>query len=143
MKLACKSALALAALLAGTGTALAESPLGQWNITFFNEPTLTPTGDVDLCFKADHTWYLVGDGFKGSWFGEGDEFRWYGTGGDAVAGHDHFIRRTLMSGVFDEFDLATGTTTTPPANTLLQRVKLTCDPPPPAGSHTGTGKFLR
>src|SRR4051794_6785938 len=152
MKLACRSALTLAALLAGTGAALAEaspeSPVGQWNVTLYGEPSLAPAGSFPVCFKADHTWYDPDFPVRGSWFGEGDELRWYGTaapGSDsfAIANHDHFIRKNFMTGVFDEFDLTTGTGLGPPANEILQRTTLTCDPPPTAGSHTGTGKFLR
>ncbi len=142
MKLACKAALALATLLAGTGTALAEespeSPVGQWKDTSYGEPSLSQSASNNVCFKADHTWYSPDTPpYKGSWFGEGDELRWYGTGGpgsSAIANHNHFIRKTLMTGVIDEFDLVTGRTFAPPANEILQRVKLTCDPPPAAGS---------
>src|SRR4051794_27054224 len=140
MRLACKSVLTLAALLAGTGTALAAvSPVGQWTLTGYGEPSLTSLGSFAVCFKADHTWYSPdNNGLKGSWFGEGEELRWYGTGGPgsfAIATHDHFVRKPLMSGVLDAFDPATGQTFPPPANTPPQRVKLTCAPPPPAAAH--------
>jgi hypothetical protein len=96
MKLAGKSALTLTALLAGTSAALAESPLGQWNITFFNEPSLSPSGSNDVCFKADHTWYSPSSpSYKGSWFGEGDELRWYGTGSTAITTTTTSSARTL------------------------------------------------
>jgi hypothetical protein len=50
-----------------------------------------------------------------------------------------------MTGVFDEFNTTTGQTIPSPANTTIQRVKLTCDPPssPPPGAQTGARKTFR
>jgi hypothetical protein len=82
MKLRHKLALTLATLLAGTNAAMAASPVGLWDVQFFNEPVTAFGTDQGICFEADGTWFSTTfSGWHGTWFQKGDRVRWVGTTG--------------------------------------------------------------
>jgi hypothetical protein len=131
MRLACRAALPLVLFLAGTGAALAESPVGFWTDRVFLEPALSLGATQKVCFKADHTWYsTTASSFRGGWFNEGDSLRWYGPGGfTAIANADRFITKRLITGTFDEFRLSSGKTFNS-GTSVLTFTSATCPPPP-------------
>jgi hypothetical protein len=86
--------------------AMAASPVGQWNITFFLEPGLVQGATQDVCYKADGTWFSTTfSNWNGDWFQNGDRIRWYGKTGAplATAEFGQFIKNTSFGGEFAHF----------------------------------------
>jgi hypothetical protein len=93
MNLRHKIALTLATLLVGTNAAMAASPVGLWDVQFFNEPAIAFGTDQGICFEADGTWFSTTfSGWQGTWFQKGDRVRWVGTTG------------AFLTSAFGEFD---------------------------------------
>jgi hypothetical protein len=87
-------------------SAMAASPVGQWNITFFLEPGLVPGSTQGICYKADGTWFSTTfSNWNGDWFQNGDRLRWYGKTGAPLgtAEFGQFIKNVLFGGEFAHF----------------------------------------
>lgn len=87
-------------------SAMAASPVGQWNITFFLEPGLVPGATQGICYKADGTWFSTTfPNWNGDWFQNGDRLRWYGKTGAPLgtAEFGQFIKNVLFGGEFAHF----------------------------------------
>ena len=138
MRLARGAVLPFVLFLAGTGAALAESPVGFWTDQVFLEPKLDLGATQKICFKADHTWYsTTATSFRGGWFNEGDGLRWYGPGSfTAIANADQFITKKLITGTFDEFRLSDGKTLNS-GTSVLTFASATCPPPPTSAGTAG------
>ena len=79
MRTCYKAALTAAAFFVGMNAAMAASPVGQWNVTFYREPSLAKGATQGICYKSDGTWYSsTFSNWHGDWFQKGDRFRWYG-----------------------------------------------------------------
>jgi hypothetical protein len=86
--------------------AMAASPVGQWNITFYGEPGLVTGATQGICYKADGTWFSTTfPNWNGDWFEKGDRLRWYGKTGAplATAEFGQFISNTSFGGEFAHF----------------------------------------
>src|SRR4051794_41946857 len=82
MRTCYKAVLAATACFVGMNAAMAASPVGQWNVTFHVEPSLTKGATQGVCYKSDGTWYSsTFSNWHGDWFQKGDRFRWYGEAG--------------------------------------------------------------
>ncbi len=80
-----KVALTVATFFVGMNAAMAASPVGQWNVTFFFEPGLIQGATQGICFQPDGSWFATTfAGWQGGWVQKGDRFRWYGTTGSTL-----------------------------------------------------------
>ena len=99
MKLRHKIALTLATLLVGTNAAMAASPVGLWQVQFFNEPVTAFGTDQGICFEADGTWFSTTfSGWQGTWFQKGDRVRWVGTTGAFLTSEFGAFDSTILFG---------------------------------------------
>ena len=81
-----KLAATAAALFVGMNAAMAASPVGQWNVTFFFEPGLIQGATQGICFQPDGSWFATTfPNWQGGWFQKGDRLRWHGTTGDFLS----------------------------------------------------------
>src|SRR5689334_22921583 len=80
MRTRLRAVLTAASFFAGADAAMAASPVGQWNVTFYQEPNLTKGATQGVCYQADGTWFSTTFAtWHGVWFQKGDRLRWYGT----------------------------------------------------------------
>ena len=112
MKLRHKLALTLATLLAATNAAMAASPVGLWDVQFFNEPEIAFGTDQGICFEADGTWFSpTFSGWQGTWFQKGDRVRWVGTtGAFLTSAFGAFDSTILFGGEYSSMFAATAAT---------------------------------
>ena len=118
-------------LILASGTALAATPVGQWNYKAFNEPDLEKGPLHGICFVADGTWYSTTfTGWSGQWYQNGDRIRFYGTTGVvSTAEFGQFISTTKFSGEFVHFFPTAPVATSTIGNFFATRTSLTCNPP--------------
>jgi hypothetical protein len=114
-------------------SAMAASPVGQWNITFFLEPGLVPGSTQGICYKADGTWFSTTfSNWNGDWFQNGDRLRWYGKTGTPLgtAEFGQFIKNVLFGGEFAHFNVSgSPPVTSSRGNYRGNFVSTTCGPP--------------
>jgi hypothetical protein len=138
MRTCYKAVLAATACFVGMNAAMAASPVGQWNVTFHVEPSLTKGATQGVCYKSDGTWYSsTFSNWHGDWFQKGDRFRWYGEAGSlgtAEFGQASFAN--FAAGEVAHFDAGTGGTVSV-GNWVATKVGATCRPPAAAAARTG------
>jgi hypothetical protein len=105
-KIVLASSVFLGMAFGTAANAMAASPVGQWNITFYLEPGLGTGATQGICYLANGTWFSTTfSNWKGDWFEKGDRFRWYGRTGPvlATAEFGQFISNTTFGGEFAHF----------------------------------------
>jgi hypothetical protein len=126
-------------LILAAGTALAASPVGQWDFKGFSMPDLKPGPLQGICFVAGITnsdgtlsgiWYSTTfAGWSGQWFQNGDRIRFYGTTGSvSTAEFGQFISNNRFSGEYVHFIPPAPVATNSLGNFSMTRTGLTCDP---------------
>jgi hypothetical protein len=133
-----RAIIAIASIMVPLTTAniaMAASPVGQWNVTFYIEPGLSTGNTQGMCFKSNKTWYSTTfPDWNGDWFQKGDRLRWFGdegTIGLGWAAFGQFSAPNTMYGEFAEFT-ATGTPPLPistKGNYSMTKVSSVCAPP--------------
>lgn len=72
-----------ALVIAAIGTsANAATPVGQWDVTTYNEKNGSLYSNVGICIKSDNTWYLVAPSNStghGSWLMRGNNIHLHGN----------------------------------------------------------------
>ncbi len=124
-------------LLMGMGNALAASPVGQWNVTFYLEPGLTTAATQGICFTSSGTWFSTTfSSWNGDYFQKGDRFRWYGhtSGGLGTAEFGQFVHNAQIAGEFAHFFPGTPPVTSSRGNWRASKVGNTCNPPASPGA---------
>jgi len=118
-------------LILAAGTALAASPVGQWDYRSFVGPNLTQEAKQGICFLADGTWFSTTfHGWNGLWFQNGDRIRFYGTTGAlSTASFGQFISNIKFSGEFANFATSPVVAKDTVGNFFAARTSLTCDSP--------------
>jgi hypothetical protein len=126
-------------LILAAGTALAASPIGQWDYKGFSMPGLQPGPVQGICFIAgvtssdgtvSGTWFSTTfAGWSGQWFQNGDRIRFYGTAGAvSTAELGQFISNTRFSGEYVHFTPPAPVATNSLGNFSMTRTSSTCDP---------------
>jgi hypothetical protein len=130
-----KAALTAAAFFVGMNAAMAASPVGQWNVTFYEEPSLAKGATQGICYKSDGTWYSsTFSNWHGDWFQKGDRFRWYGeTSSLGTAEYGQFAFAKLVTGEHAHFDRGTGGSESA-GNWVASKVGAKCQPPASAAA---------
>lgn len=127
-----RAVLTAALFFAGMNAAVAASPVGQWNVTFYLEPNLTKGVTQGVCYKADGTWFSTTfAGWHGGWFQKGDRFRWYGITSVPALGTAQFGQMSSgkhATGEAAHFDPGTGATVTN-SNWVASKAGSICGPP--------------
>jgi hypothetical protein len=114
--LACLAATLLALASAQPAQAQANTAVGRWRLSFFNDntPGLAPMAIQDICILANGTWYSPSFmGWRGRWFqkgtvpaGNGDRVRMLGNYANGV-GNDgaeiEFVTVNMMTGAWTEW----------------------------------------
>ena len=116
-------------LILAAGTALAATPVGQWNFSGFRWPDLKAGPTQGICFVVDGTWYSTTfTGWNGQWTQDGDSIRFYGTTGVlSTAELGQFMSNTRISGGFVHFNTSKVVTTSSIGNFLMTMKSSTCD----------------
>lgn len=117
-------------LILAAGTALAATPVGQWNYRGYNWPDLKHGPVQGICFVADGTWYSTTfSGWNGEWKQDSDRIRFYGsTGVMSTAEFGQFISTTTFSGEFAHFFPSPPVVTSSLGNFFMTKTnKTTCD----------------
>ena len=69
MRTRLRAVLTAALFFAGADAAVAASPVGQWNVTFYIEPNLAKGATQGVCYEPDGTWFSTTfAGWHGGWF---------------------------------------------------------------------------
>ena len=128
-------AVAIFLILAG-GTALAVSPVGQWNYRDYDERPGFPHGPLQgICLVNDGTWYSTSfKGWKGLWDlkPNGTGIKIYGTTGIiSSADIGRLVSDTKISGQYAHFSTKPVTTSSI-GYFVMTWTSSTCLPPPPA-----------
>jgi hypothetical protein len=127
------SSVVLGMAFGAAANAMAASPVGQWNITFYLEPGLVQGATQGVCYKADGTWYSTTfSNWNGDWFQNGDRLRWYGKTGLplATAEFGQFFKNPAFAGEFAHFGVSGSTpVTSSRGNYKGNFVSANCGPP--------------
>jgi hypothetical protein len=116
-------------IILAAGSALAATPVGQWNLRGFDGPDHVPGPLQGICFVVDGTWYSTTfTGWNGQWTQNGDSIRFYGTTGVlSTAELGQFISNTRISGGFVHFKTSPKVVENSIGNFFATRTSLTCD----------------
>ena len=126
MKTRAEILMSFAGLFLGVSTAMAATPVGQWNVTFYLEPGLTTGATQGICFKSNKTWNSTTfGGWGGTWEQIGERLRWHGeTSSLDTAEFGQFLANSRMGGEFAHF---TGSSTSTYGSYYGAKAKSTCD----------------
>lgn len=128
-------------LILAAGTALAATPVGQWNDKAYIWPDLKSGAMQGICFLADGTWYSTTfSGWNGRWKQDSDRIRFYGTTSVvSTAEFGQFISNGRISGEFAHFITKPTVTTSSNGNFFMTKTSSTCAAPASPVSSAATG----